>query len=257
MYFVGCGPGDPDLITVKAKKIIQKAQTVVYSGSLIPPKILKMCRGQMHDASGMIREEINDILSKSALAGKTTVRLHDGDPSIYGAIREQMDLLKKKKISSEIVPGITSFLAAAAALGTQLTLPGITQSIIVTRAENRTKVSEKETVEKLAKHGATMVFYLSVHLLDGIVKQALKGAYKKDTPAAIVYRASWEDEKVIRGTLDTIVSKVRKAKITRTAIIVIGGVVDPKKYEFSKLYDKNFSHGYRRASITPKKKRDA
>ena len=216
VYFVGCGPGDPDLVTIKAKKLMQKAQTIVYSGSLIPPKTLKMCKGEMHDASGMVREEITKLLSDSALAGKTTIRLHDGDPSIYGAIREQMDSLEKIKISSEIIPGVTSFLASAAALGAQLTLPGVTQTIIVTRAEKRTKVSEEEAVAKLAKHGATMVFYLSVHLLDGIVKEALKGAYKKDTPAAIVYRASWEDQKIIQGTLQTIASKVKKAKITQT-----------------------------------------
>ena len=255
VYFVGCGPGDPDLITIKAKKLLQKAHTVVYSGSLIPPKILKMCKTNMYDASGMVREEITKILSDSALAGKTTVRLHDGDPSIYGAIREQMDSLKKMKITSEIIPGVTSFLASAAALGAQLTLPGVTQTIIVTRAEKRTKVSEKEAVAKLAQHGATMVFYLSVHLLDGIVKEALKGAYEKDTPAAVVYRASWQDQKIIRGTLETIASKVKKAKITRTAIIIIGGVIDPHEYEFSKLYDKSFSHGYRKASVSSKKKR--
>ena len=156
VYFVGCGPGDPDLVTIKAKKLMQKAQTIVYSGSLIPPKTLKMCKGEMHDASGMVREEITKLLSDSALAGKTTIRLHDGDPSIYGAIREQMDSLEKIKISSEIIPGVTSFLASAADL---LTLPGVTQ-IIVTRAEKRTKVSEEEAVAKLAKiYGATMVFY--------------------------------------------------------------------------------------------------
>ena len=193
VYFVGCGPGDPDLVTIKAKKLMQKAQTIVYSGSLIPPKTLKMCKGEMHDASGMVREEITKLLSDSALAGKTTIRLHDGDPSIYGAIREQMDSLEKIKISSEIIPGVTSFLASAAALGAQLTLPGVTQTIIVTRAEKRTKVSEEEAVAKLAKHGATMVFYLSVHLLDGIVKEALKGAYKKDTPAAIVSMGGSKD----------------------------------------------------------------
>ena len=232
---------------------------VIRSGSMPgPPKILKMCKGKIfHDASGMIREDITKILSDSALAGKTTIRLHDGDPSIYGAIREQMDSLKKMKISSDIVPGVTSFLASAAALGTQLTLPGVTQTIIVTRAEKRTKVSEKEAVAKLATHGATMVFYLSVHLLDGIVKEALKGEYKKDTPAAIVYRASWNDQKIILGTLQTIASKVKKAKITKTAIIIIGEAIDPQQYEFSKLYDKEFSHGYRKANIKPKKKRAA
>lgn len=246
--FVGCGPGDPDLITVKAKKILQSAKVVVYSGSLIPPKILDMCKkAEIHDASGMVRKEITDILVAGSRAKKNTVRLHDGDPTIYGAIREQMDALAKEGIESRIVPGVTSFLASAAALGAQLTLPGVTQTIIVTRAEKRTKVPKKEQIKALAGHGATMVFYLSIHLIDSVVKQALEGGYKKTTPAAVVYRASWEDQKVLVGTLGDIVGKVRAAKITRTAIIVIGDVVAPSSYEFSRLYDASFAHGYRKA----------
>lgn len=250
VYFVGCGPGDPELITIKAKKLIQKADVVVYSGSLIPQQILKICKkGKLYDASGLIREEIFEILSKNALKEKTVVRLHDGDPSIYGAIQEQIDELKKEKIEYEVIPGVTSFLASAAALGTQLTLPGITQTIIITRAEQRTKVPKKERVSELAKHNATMIFYLSIHLLSDIVKQALEGGYKKSTPVAIVYRASWNDEKILTGTLNDITKKVWNEKITRTAIIIIGDAVKPKSYEFSKLYDKKFSHGYRKSKI--------
>ena len=170
VYFVGCGPGDPDLITVKAKKLIQKADTVVYSGSLIPPEILKMCKkGKLYDASGLVREEIFEILSKNALKQKTVIRLHDGDPSIYGAIQEQIDKLKEEKIECEVVPGITSFLASAAALGTQLTLPGITQTIIVTRAEKRTKVPQREKISELAKHKATMILTSPIMIIAVLV----------------------------------------------------------------------------------------
>jgi precorrin-4/cobalt-precorrin-4 C11-methyltransferase len=250
VYFVGCGPGDPELLTVKAKKLIQRAEVVVYSGSLIPPEVIKLCKkAKLYDAAKLVREEIFEILRDNALEGKLVVRLHDGDPTIYGAIREQTDNLKKEKIEFEIVPGITSFLASAAALGSELTLPGITQTIIVTRAESRTKVPPQERIAELAKHQATMIFYLSVHLISGIVKEALKGGYSKSTPAAAIYRASWKDEKIIKGTLGDIVKKVRDEKITRTAIIIIGDIVNPKHYEYSRLYDKTFSHGFRKAKV--------
>jgi precorrin-4/cobalt-precorrin-4 C11-methyltransferase len=252
VYFVGCGPGDPDLITVKAKKLLQKADVVVYSGSLIPQQILQVCKkAKLHDASGLVREEIFDILKNSALQNKLVIRLHDGDPAIYGAIREQTDNLQKVGIECEIVPGVTSFLASSAALGLQLTLPGVTQTIIITRAEKRTKVPPQERISELAKHKSTMIFYLSVQLLPDIVKEALKGGYIKSTPAAVVYRASWPDQKVITGTLEDIVKKVWAEKITRTAIVMIGDVIQPKSYEYSKLYDKTFSHGYRKAKKNP------
>ena len=253
VYFVGCGPGDPELITVKAKKLIEKADVVVYSGSLIPPAIVKMCkRAKLHDAAKMVREEIFEVLRDGALAGKLVVRLHDGDPSIYGAIREQTDNLRKEGVGYEVVPGITSFLASAAALGCELTLPGVTQTIIVTRAESRTKVPTREKISELAKHKATMIFYLSVHLVADIVKEAVKGGYPKSTPAAAVYRASWKDQKVITGTLGDITKKIRDEKITKTTIIIIGDIVNPKHYEYSKLYDKTFSHGYRKAKPVSK-----
>lgn len=248
VYFVGCGPGDPDLITVKAKKLIQNADTLVYSGSLIPTPILKLCKkGKLYDAAKLVREEIFEILKKNANENKTVVRLHDGDPTIYGAIKEQIDNLQKEGIESEIIPGVTSFLASAAALGIQLTLPGVTQTIIITRAEARTKVPEREKICELAKHNATMVFYLSVHLLSQIVKQAIDGGYSKSTPAAVVYRASWPDQKVIIGTLDDITKKVRTEKIIRTAIVIIGDVIQPSSYEYSRLYDKTFTHSFRKA----------
>ncbi len=250
VFFVGCGPGDPDLITVKAKKLIQKADVIVFSGSLIPKPVLEMSKkGKLYDASGMIREEIFDILYDNAKKDKCVVRLHDGDPSIYGAIREQIDSLEEKGIMSVVVPGVTAFLASAAALGTQLTLPGVTQTIIVTRAESRTKVPKRESISELAKHRATLVFYLSVHLLTDIVKETIAGGYNKSTPAAVVYRASWKDQKIIRGTLSNINKMVKEQKITRTAVIIIGDIVNPKIYEYSKLYDKEFSHGFRKSKI--------
>ena len=250
VYFVGCGPGDPELLTVKAKKLIQKADVVVYSGSLIPKEIIKLCKkAKLHDAAKLVREEIFEILKSGAQKGKLVVRLHDGDPTIYGAIREQTDNLKKVGIEYEIVPGITSFLASAASLGSELTLPGLTQTIIVTRAESRTKVPKRERISALAKHKATMIFYLSVHLISDIVKEAIKGGYKKSTPVAAIYRASWKDEKIITGTLVDIAKKIREEKITRTAIIIIGDIVNPKSYEYSRLYDKTFTHGFRKAQV--------
>jgi len=255
VYFVGCGPGDPELITIKAKKLIQKADVLVYSGSLIPTSIVKLCKkGKKYDAAKLVREEIFDLLSKNAKKGKLVVRLHDGDPTIFGAIKEQIDNLDKEGIESQVVPGVTSFLASAAVLGTQLTLPGVTQTIIMTRAEKRTKVPKRERISELAKHKATMVFYLSVHLLSDIVKQAIQGGYKKSTPIAVVYRASWEDQKILIGTLGDITKKVWKEKITRSAIVIIGDVVKPKSYEYSRLYDKTFSHGFRKAKVKIKTK---
>jgi len=250
VYFVGCGPGDPDLITVKAKKLLQKAGVVVYSGSLIPNEILKICKkAKMYDAAGLVREEIFEILKQGVAQKKLTIRLHDGDPAIYGAIREQTDNLEKEGIECVVVPGVTSFLASSAALGLQLTLPGVTQTMIITRAEKRTKVPKEEQISELAKHKSTMIFYLSVHLLSDIVKEAIKGGYPKTTPVAVVYRASWPDQKIITGTLEDISKKVWAQKITRTAIVIIGDVIKPKSYEYSKLYDKTFSHGYRKAKV--------
>jgi precorrin-4/cobalt-precorrin-4 C11-methyltransferase len=214
VFFVGCGPGDPELITVKAKKLIQKADVVVYSGSLIPDPILKLCkRGKIYDAAKLVREEIFDLLYKNAKKDKLVVRLHDGDPAIYGAIREQIDNLEKKG------------------------------------AESRTKVPKREQISELAKHQATLIFYLSVHLLTKITKEAIEGGYKKTTPVAVVYRASRKDQKIILGTLTDITNKVKAEKITMTAIVIIGDVIKPKSYEYSKLYDKTFSHGFRKAKV--------
>ena len=255
VYFVGCGPGDPELITIKAKKLVQKADVLVYSGSLIPPEIIKYNKkGKKYDAAKLVREEIFDLLLKNSKKGKIVVRLHDGDPAIYGAIREQIDNLEKEHVESIVVPGVTSFLASAAALGTQLTLPGITQTMIITRAESRTKVPKREKIAELAKHQSTLIFYLSVHLLTKITKEAISGGYKKTTPVAVVYKASRKDQKIVLGTLEDIASKVKAERITMTAIVIIGDVIKPKSYEYSKLYDKTFSHGFRKAKSNKKTK---
>ena len=255
VFFVGCGPGDPDLLTIKAKKLVQKADVVVYSGSLIPSEILKFNKkGKKFDAAKLVREEIFELLLKNSKKGKNVVRLHDGDPAVYGAIREQIDKLQEKGIESIVVPGVTSFLASAAALGTQLTLAGVTQTMIITRAESRTKVPKREKISELARHRSTLIFYLSVHLLSEIVKEAVAGGYPKSTPVAVVYRASWKDQKIIIGKLSDIRKKVISARITRTAIVIIGDVIKPKSYEYSRLYDKTFTHGYRKAKSTKKKK---
>ena len=197
----------------------------------------------------MVREEIFELLLKNSKKGKNVVRLHDGDPAVYGAIREQIDKLQEKGIESIVVPGVTSFLASAAALGTQLTLPGVTQTMIITRAESRTKVPKREKISELARHRSTLIFYLSVHLLSEIVKEAVAGGYPKSTPVAVVYRASWKDQKIIIGKLSDIRKKVISARITRTAIVIIGDVIKPKSYEYSRLYDKTFTHGYRLSLI--------
>lgn len=251
VYFAGSGPGDPDLITVKAKNLLSKADTVVYSGSLLNPKLLECAKStaNLHDASLMNREKIYEILRDSALSGQLVLRLQDGDPNIYGATKEQIDKLQADGIICKIIPGVTSLLGAAASMNMELTLPGNTQTIIITRAEFRTPVPEREKIPKLASHGSTMAFYLSVHLIKDIVRQLLEGrAYTISTPAAVVYKATWEEEIIVTGSLRDIADKTRRARLTKSALLIVGNVVRPENYEFSKVYDPGFSHGYRRAS---------
>jgi precorrin-4/cobalt-precorrin-4 C11-methyltransferase len=250
VYFVGSGPGDPELITLKAKKLVEQADVIIYSGSLLNPKILKYAKksAQFYDAALLDREKIYHILRNSTKDGKLAIRFHDGDPGLFSTIREQIDKLEKDGLQCKVVPGITAILGAAAAMNLELTLPGNTQTLIITRAEFRTPVPDREKISELAKHGATMAFYLSVHLIADVVEQLLKGGvYTKETPTAIVYRATWEDQKIISGTLGDIVKKTRESKIIKTALIIVGDTIAPKKYEFSKVYDAGFTHGYRRA----------
>ncbi len=250
VYFVGSGPGDPELITIKAKKLIEQADIIVYSGSLLNPKILEYTKkdAQLYDAALLDREKIYSILRDSTKQGKLAIRFHDGDPGLFSTIREQIDKLEKDGLRCIVVPGITAILGAAAAMNLELTLPGNTQTVIITRAEFRTPVPEREKISELAKHGATMVFYLSVHLISDIVEEILKGGiYNKETPAAVVYRATWEDQKIIKGTLGNIVNKTKESKIIKTALIIVGDVLAPTNYQFSKVYDAGFTHGYRMA----------
>jgi precorrin-4/cobalt-precorrin-4 C11-methyltransferase len=250
VYFVGSGPGDPDLITLKAKRLVENADVIVYSGSLLNPDILKYAKkgANLVDAALIDREKIYQILHDSTKQGKLAIRFHDGDPGIFSAIKEQVDKLQSDGIVCRVVPGITAVLAAASELNTELTLPGNTQTIIITRAELRTSVPEREAITELAKHGSTMAFYLSVHLIADIVNDLLKGgAYDITTPVAVVYRATWKDQKIVRATLGDVVRKTREAKITKTAVIIVGNVLCPKRYEFSKVYDAGFTHGYRKA----------
>src|ERR687892_1628761 len=250
VFFVGSGPGDPELITIKAKRLLEEADVIVYSGSLLNPEVLQYARkdAQLYDASILDREKIYEVLRDSTNEGKIAIRFHDGDPGLFSTIREQIDKLEKDGIHCKVVPGITSLLGAAASMNLELTLPGITQTIIISRAEFRTAVPDREKISELAKHGATMVFYLSVHLITGIVEELLKGGvYTKETPAAIVYRATWKDQKIIKGTLGDIVKKTKESKIIKTALIIVGDAIAPKQYEFSKVYDAGFTHGYRRS----------
>ena len=250
VYFVGSGPGNPELITIKAKKLIEQADIIVYSGSLLNPEILEYRKkdAQLYDAALLDREKIYGILRDSTKEGKLAIRFHDGDPGLFSTIREQIDKLEKDGLQCIVVPGITAILGAAAAMNLELTLPGNTQTLIITRAELRTPVPDREKISELAKHGATMVFYLSVHLISDIVEEILKGGiYTKETPAAVVYRATWKDQKIIKGTLGDIVNKTKESKIIKTALIIVGDVLAPTNYQFSKVYDAGFTHGYRMA----------
>ena len=250
VYFVGSGPGDPSLITLKAKELLENADVIVYSGSLLNPKLLmsKKQEAMLYDAAVLDRERIYEILRDSTKNGKLAIRFHDGDPALFSAIREQIDKLELDGIKSKVIPGVTALLAAAAAMNLELTLPGNTQTVIITRAELRTPVPDKERISDLARHGSTMALYLSVHLIERVAREMIvSGSYTKDTPAAVVYRASWDDQKIITGTLGDIASKTRRASVMKTAVIIVGDVIAPKKYEFSKVYDSGFSHGFRTA----------
>jgi precorrin-4/cobalt-precorrin-4 C11-methyltransferase len=260
VYFVGSGPGDPELITLRAKKLVEEADTIIYSGSLLNPRILQYAKKgvQLYDAAIIDREKIYQILYDSANEGKIVIRFHDGDPALFSAIREQIDKLESNGIKCKVVPGVTALLGAAADMNLELTLPGVTQTLIITRAELRTPVPERESIAELAKHGATMAFYLSVHLIGDVVNELLKGGgggvYTEKTPAAVVYRATWEDEKIIKGTLGDIAKRTKEAKIIKTALIIVGEAIAPAKYEYSKVYDARFTHGYRKGAAVKEKK---
>ena len=250
VYFIGAGPGDPELITVKGKKIIEQADIVIYAGSLVNEKVID-CRkdhARVYNSASMTLEEVIDVIKGGISKGLSIARVHTGDPSIYGAIREQIDELEVSDIEYEIIPGVSSFTAAASVLGKEFTLPGVSQTVICTRLEGRTPVPEKEDLELLASHNASMSIFLSVHMVDEVVSK-LSAHYPDKTPVAVVQRATWPDEKSITGTLEDIAVKIKEANVTKTALILVGDFLG-NEYEKSKLYDKNFSHDFRQAKCS-------
>ena len=249
VFFVGAGPGDPELITVKGQRLLREADVIIYAGSLVNPEILSWARADtvIHNSAGMTLDEVIAVTTEAVGQGKKVVRLHTGDPSIYGAIQEQMDRFDKLNISYQVVPGVSSFLAAAAALKQEYTLPDVSQTVIITRLEGRTPVPAKEKLALLASHQATMCIFLSVHLLDGVVKELLDGGYTLATPVAVVQKASWPDERIYRGTLGTIADTIRTAGIDRTAMIVVGECLN-NEYSLSRLYAPEFGHMFRDAT---------
>jgi precorrin-4/cobalt-precorrin-4 C11-methyltransferase len=244
--FIGAGPGDPELITVKGRRLLEEADLVIFTGSLVPKALVADLDAEVLDSAGMHLEEVLEKMLGAWQEGKKVVRLHTGDPAIYGAINEQIATLVVQKIPFQVIPGVSSTTAAAAALSTQLTLPEVSQTIIITRRAGRTPMPEKEDLVSLAAHQATMLILLSVGMIDSVVAELIEGGYSKDTPVAIVEKVSWPDEKILRGTLDDIVQQVQEAGINKTAIIAVGRVLaEAPPPAFSKLYDKHFQHGFR------------
>ena len=249
VHFVGAGPGAPDLITLRGAELLKKADCIIYAGSLVNPVLLEMAKAdcEIHNSATMTLEQVLDVIYRMEEAGKETVRLHTGDASLFGAIREQMDALDEKGIAYDDTPGVSSFCGAAAALHAEYTLPGVSQSLIITRMAGRTPVPEKEKLSSMAKHQASMVLFLSSGLLEEVQEELLLGGYQKDTPAAIVYKATWPDEKVIRCTVGTLAQRGAEEGIRKTALLLIGDFLD-SCYERSRLYDPTFTTEFREAS---------
>jgi precorrin-4/cobalt-precorrin-4 C11-methyltransferase len=248
IIFAGAGPGDPELITLRARAALDAADVVVYAGSLVNPVLLDGLDAEIHDSSGMDLENIMDIMISAHRQGKRVVRLHTGDPAIYGATGEQMRRLDKEGIGYEVIPGVTSATAAAAAVRAELTLPGVSQTVILTRMSGRTPVPDREALASLASHQASLCIYLSVSMLKDVVHELLEGGYGPDTPAVVVEKATWPDERIVSGTLDTIADAVRRLDIRKTAMILVGHALEKGAGEASCLYDPAFSHGYRQAT---------
>ena len=248
VHFVGAGSGAADLITVRGQRLLSEADVVIYAGSVINKDLLNYCRKNvtLYDSAEMTLEEIIGVIKEADRKGLQTVRLHSGDPSIYGAIKEQMDILEKEGIPYDVCPGVSSMSGAAASLKAEYTLPGVSQSVIITRAEGRTAVPEGQGLSELAKHGSTMVIFLSAGLSDKVSAELMEGGYAQDTPAAVVYKATWPQEKIIRTTLGRLPQAMKEEGIEKTALIIVGDVLDTE-YELSRLYDKEFSTGFRNA----------
>ena len=249
IYFIGAGPGAPDLITLRGAELLRRAGLIVYAGSLVNPALLDYApQGcEVYDSALMTLDEVMEKLLDGERRGLTTVRLHTGDPSLYGAIREQMDRLRAEGVEFSVVPGVSSFCAAAAAIPAEYTLPGVSQTLIISRMEGRTPVPEREGIRSLAAHGASMVLFLSSAMLKELASELIAGGYPPETPAALVYKASWPDERVLRGPLASIPAMAEEAGISKTALVLVGGFLGDE-YDLSRLYDASFSHGCRRAS---------
>ena len=245
VVFLGAGPGDPELLTLKGRRLLDDADLVVYAGSLVNPALLEGIGAVCHDSAALDLEAIMTLLADGYRRGLRTVRLHTGDPAVYGAIREQMQWLDARAIPYEVVPGVSSVFAAAAALRTELTVPEVTQTVILTRQAGRTPVPERESLVRLAAAQATMCIFLSVGLIERVVADLLTGGYPVDTPIAVVERASWPDERIVRGTLADIAARVADSGIRKTAMIVVGPALSADSRVASKLYDAAFSHEYR------------
>ena len=249
VYFFGAGSGAVDLITVRGQRLLRQADVVIYAGSLVNPQLLKETRPdcRLYNSAKMTLEEVLEVIEQAHREQACIVRLHTGDPCLYGAIREQMDQLDALNIPYEYVPGVSSFCAAAAALNAEYTLPDVSQTVIITRMAGRTPVPEKEEIAKLAAHQATMVIFLSTGLLEGLQQRLMEGGYPADTPAAIVYKASWPEEKTLVGTLETLPALAQENGISKTALILGGRFLD-SSYERSKLYDPSFETEFRKAT---------
>lgn len=246
VHIVGAGPGDPELITVRGQRYLREADVVIYAGSLVNPALLKLCRegAEIHNSASMTLPEVVEVVERAEGEGKMTVRLHTGDPAIYGAIQEQMDAFAKKGIDYDVTPGVSSFLATAAVLKQEYTLPGISQTVIITRNEGRTPVPEREKLRALAAHGSTMCIFLSITMLEEVVEELTAGGYEASTPIAIVQRATWPEQKILRATLATVVHEIQGKDIDRTAMIVVSPCLDAE-YDLSRLYAPEFSHMFR------------
>ena len=250
IHFVGAGSGAPDLITIRGKEFLEEADVVIYAGSLVNPQLLEYTREgcEIYNSAKMTLEEVLDVMFAAEEAGKMTVRLHTGDPCLYGAIREQMDVLDEKGIEYDYCPGVSSFCGAASALNLEYTLPDVSQSVIITRMAGRTPVPEKEEIASLAAHQATMVVFLSTGMLPQLTQRLLAGGYKEDTPAAIVYKATWEDEKTYVCTVGTLAKTAEENHVTKTALMIIGDVVSHSHYQRSELYNPAFTTEFREAT---------
>ncbi len=257
VYFVGAGTGAVDLITVRGMRLLKQADVVIYAGSLVNPELLCYAKAgcEIHNSAKLTLDEVIDIMERAETKEKMTVRLHTGDPSIYGAVREQMDELDRLGIAYESCPGVSACFGAAASLNLEYTLPDISQSLIITRMEGRTEVPPKESIESFAAHQASMAIYLSTGMLEELSKRLITGGYKKETPAAIVYKATWPEEEAYICTLETLQNTAREHGITKTALVLVGDVIAHQNYRKSRLYAPDFSTEFRQAKGKIEKQR--